>query len=303
MPTLVPRRARATPLAVKLSLAISLLLGVLLLVCSALRLGHDIPQVGFIVPDLFHDLGIALIVSFAVAWLFEIYRSVRHQMESMRDVIDFVMGEQITADVWMEVKELIEHKSVIRRGSKLRIEFERSPELESHELILKVEHEYNLWSLRNKKTKLGIKHELDYQFNNRPLGLPRWEAVVVDPPTAKVQPEPITLGNPTLEVEVFLPARQDEESIFVRTERREIVHVPGSYNFYTPEFMKGLRLSAVGCPAGVRLEVWVRPHGGAEALIDENHTWSYDQLIFPGQGTEIKFISASGDSPPTRPRP
>jgi len=75
---------RKTPLAVKLSLAISLLAGILLLIFSALKVGHSLPLVGFIIPDLCHDLGIAFLVSFAVAWLFEIYRSVRHQMESMR---------------------------------------------------------------------------------------------------------------------------------------------------------------------------------------------------------------------------
>lgn len=257
MPLLMTYQARKTPLAVKLSLAISLLLGILLLVFSALKLGHDLPYVGFIVPDLCHDLGIAFLVSFAVAWLFEIYRSVRHQMESMRDVIDFVMGEQITADVWMEVKELIENKCVIRRDVRFRFEFERCDELAEHESILKVEHEYNLYSLRNKKQTLSITHELDYHFRSELLGLPKWEGIVI--------------------------------------ERREIVHVPGSYNFYTPEFMKDLRLSILGCPRGVRLEVWIRPHGGGEALKDKDHTWSYDQIIFPGQGIEIKFIPDKGD--------
>ncbi len=212
-------------------------------------------------------------------------------MESMLDVIDLVMGEQITADVWMEVKELIENKCVIRRDTRLRFEFQRVAELREHECVLKVEHEYSLHSLRNKKLAFSIEHELDYQFENRSLGLPKWEAVVIDPVDARTEPERRTEpSKPLLNVPIRLASRRDNEPVFVRTERREIVHVPGSYNFYTPEFMKGLRLSIIGCPAGVRLEVWVRPHGGGHALQDKNHTWSYDQIIFPGQGVEIKFI-------------
>lgn len=249
---------------------------------SSAKLGGQLPYVGFIVPDLSHDLGIAFLVSFAVAWLFEIYRSERQQMESMRDVIDFVMGEEITANVWMEVKELIEHKSVIRRDVRFRFEFDRIDGLNSHEWIMKVEHEYRLYSLRSKRIKLNIHHELDYQFECKPLGLPKWETGVVDPSTAKTRPqEPIKLATSELDIEVSLPKRADNDSVFVRTERSEIVHVPGSYNFHTPEFVKGLRLSIIKCPPGVRLEVWVRPHGRGEVLREEDHTWFCDQIIFP----------------------
>lgn len=275
----------------KLSLAITLLSGILLVIFSALKLGHTLPIVGFILPDLCHDLGIAFLVSFVVAWLFEIYRSVRHQMESMRDVIDFVMGEQITADVWLEVKDLIEHKSVIRREVRLRLEFARVAGLREHECVLKVEHEYELYSLRAKRVTLHVEHELDYQFRNESLGLPAWETVVIDPPDAMTRStEPIALGGANLKVEICLPPRQDNQPVFVRAVRREIVHVPGSYNFYTPEFMKGIRLSIEGCPSDVRLEVWVRPRGGGKGLEVRSNTWSYDEIIFPGQGIEIKFI-------------
>ena len=267
-------------------------------------MGHGLPYIGSIVPDLCHDLGIAFLVSFAVAWLFEIYRSVRHQMESMRDVIDFVMGEQITADVWIEVKELIESKYVIRRDVRLRLEFEHAAGLREHERVMKVEHEYSLYSLRGKKRTFNIEHELDYQFDNRSLGLPRWETLVIDPSDVRTQPDKrAELSSPELNVPIHLAPRGENEPVFVRTERREIVHVPGSYNFYTPEFMKGLRLSILGCPPGVRLEVWVRPHGGGKALKDKDHTWSYDQIIFPGQGVEIKFVLDGGEAEQRVPKP
>jgi hypothetical protein len=55
--------------------------------------------------------------------------------------------------------------------------------------------------------------------------------------------------------------------------------------------MKGLHVSIVGCPKDIGIEVWVRPHGSSEALLDEDRTWSYQQLLFSGQGIEIKFIT------------
>jgi hypothetical protein len=295
MPTLQPYKARRTPLAVKLSLGVCLLLGLLLLVVSLLmnpvsnREGNNHEGYSHLVPNLLHDLGIAFCVSFAVAGLFEIYRSVRHQIENFRDVIDFVMGEQITPDVWMEVKELIEAKRVIRRGVVLRLELQRDPSLDSREAILKVEHQYDLFPLCEKSSKYTIEHELDYQFKHPSLNLPSWELAVVVPDVARTQKDEIDLSSPCLKVEVSLP-RRDKESIFVQTRRRELVYLPGSYNFYIPEFTQGFRLTIVGCPPEIGVEVLVRPHGGGQALPNQDGTWSSEQLIFPGQGIEVKFV-------------
>jgi hypothetical protein len=296
------RRAHKTPLPVLLSLVIGFLLGILLVIFSALKIGRNLPYVGFIAPDLWHDLGIAFLVSSAVASLFEIYRSAKLQMESMRDVINSVMGELVTADVWMEVKDLMEQKRVIRRDVRFRLEFVPAAGLLEHECVLKVEHEYNLYSLRNRKLTLPIEHDLDYQFANESLRLPRWESAIITPEEAKVRPgESIDVSNPGLRIDVNLAPRAAEEPVFVRTERQEIVHVPGSYNIYTTEFMKGLHLSVHGCRSGFHLEVWVRPHGGGHALPERDHSWSYDQIIFPGQGIEIKFISDERSSAPQPP--
>jgi hypothetical protein len=287
------RAASNAPLAVKLSLGICLLLGLLFLILSATKFGRAVSYVGTYIPDLEHDLGVALIISFVVASLFELYRSTRHQMESMKDVIDFAMGDLITGEVWRDVQALIENKTVIRRNVRLRLEFQPESALQLHESILRVEHEYDIWSLRNRRSKFKIVHELDYQFRNERLKLPAWVEVLIDPPESKTDAGwRLEKGEPNLEIEVKLAPRRDEESIFVRTVRSELAHIPGSYNFYTPEFMKGLRLAIVGCPANITIEVWIRPHGGGEALVSQDYTWSYDQLIFPGQGIEIKFISS-----------
>ena len=278
------------PLAVKLSLFLCVLAGIGCLFLSRLEIGVGLLWIGVLLPDLFHDFGIAFLVSAAVGALFELYRSNRHQMESMKDVIDFAMGDRLTGEIWQEVQELLEAKAVIRRSTRLRLQFENVDGINRHEALLRVDHEYDLYCLRPKSLKHTIAHELDYQLRNQELRLPRWEAVVVEPEEAKSNDDAPDLGKPRIEVEVTLASRQEQQSVYVRTERLELVNVPGSYNFYTPEFTKGLRLSIVACPTDVRVEVWVRPHGGATALPEQGHTWSYDQLIFPGQGIEVKFI-------------
>ncbi len=287
---------RRLPLVYALSLIGCLILGlILLVVCSPASIRGE-ASIKHFARDLGHDLGIALCVSFVVAGLFEVYRSVRHQMESMKDVIDFVMGDQITPEVWLELKEIIDAKSVIRRDVRLRLEVERHPTLLPHEVILKVEHQYDLSALLNKHSKYIIRHELDYQLENRDLKLPCWDSVVIDPDTRRTRKDKIDLLADCLSVEVSLPPRWHEESVFVQIHRRELLHLPGSYNLYIPEFMKGLHLNVVGCPPEFRVEVIVRPEGGGRSLPNEDDTWSYDRLIFPGQGIEVKFVRA--DSSP-----
>jgi hypothetical protein len=288
---------RRLPLVYLLSLIGCLVLGLcLLIVCSPVPI-HDRTSLKGFARDLGHDLGIALCVSFVVAGLFEVYRSVRHQMESMRDVIDFVMGDQITPEVWLELKELIDAKSVIRRDVRLRLEVERHPALLPHEAILKVEHQYDLSPLLNKHSKYTIRHELDYQFENRNLKLPCWDSAVIDPETARTKKDKVDLSADCLSVEVSLPPRRHQESVFVQLRRRELMHLPGSYNLYVPEFMKGLHLNVVGCPPEFRVEVIVRPEGGGRSLPNDDDTWSCDRLIFPGQGIEVKFIQVDSPSP------
>jgi hypothetical protein len=291
-------RRPKTPLVVKLSIGIGLLIGLLLLVASAAR-GKEISRVTTIFSDVTRDVGIGLLVSSTVAIFFEIYRSSRHEMEAMKDVIDFVMGDRITPEIWMDVKELTEAKSVVRKRFNLRLEMEANPELESYQRILKVENDYDLVPLRNERTTVTVLHELDYRLRNDQLGLPRWESIVLEPSKATVRGD-VDLKNPRQRFEVELGKRRDEEVVFVKTSRREIVTAPGSYNFYTPEFIKGIHVSVVGCPDDFEAEVWIAPRGDHRAQPSPTGVWTENQLIFPGQGIEVKFVKKSGANAPQK---
>lgn len=260
--------------------------------------------------ELQRDIGIALAVAGLVALLFEIYHHVTHQMRTTRDVIDAVMGEKITPEVWDEVNVLIERRKIIRRDVRIRLSLNYPDRgLQNNEGILRVEHDYNVESLSRRPVPVSIDHELDYQFRNETLQLPRFEYVEINPPG----PELITFSSERLK-EVCpggrfqsknLPTKlllRPEEKIHVRLQRLELVNVPGAYNLYCPEFTKGLQIYFGECPASVEIQVWVRPLGeplGESLDIKKGEkSFSCESLLLPGQGIEIKFLlspATSGD--------
>ncbi|MGA3136455.1 MAG: hypothetical protein ABSC88_10740 [Terracidiphilus sp.] len=260
----------------------------LLWVASLRPLIWGIPLPGLIF-DLLHDLGIALFVSAVIGGLIETYRNSRHRLESMKEAIDLIMDGKITSEVWIDVNELIEQKFVIRRDVYLRLEMGRDSGLQAHEAVLAVDHFYKIYSLREKRTTFTIRHDLDYQFSRPHLDLPRWDTVAVGPEGARKSPEEFDKSDPKLELEVTLEPRRFDRPVSIYTRRHEVITLPGSYNFYAPEFMKDVTVVLVGCPTEFEAEVTVRPHGGGRALQGEDHTWSFGELIFPGQGIEVKF--------------
>ncbi len=252
------------------------------------------------IQDLTRDLGIALIVSGVVAVLFELYRSLHHQIESMKDVIDAVMTDKLTKAVWFELEDLIEKKSLLRKGLRVRLEVHRDDNLQPHEARLRVELEYLLEAI-GKRGPLKIAHDLDYHLANRRLKLPRFERITIlriTENTSSAREEAVDGGqldkaNADGRLELPLAALQPSEVLRIRVVREEIVHAPGSYNLYTPEFTKGLRVLIAACPDEFRTEVWVRPQGEGKHLVQTGNEWWSEDLILPGQGVEIKFIVKS----------
>jgi len=264
----------------------------LLIVLSLLKFdGRDVAW------EFGRELGIALVVSGVVASLFELYRSIRHHIQTMRDVIDLTLGEQITPEVWLELKELIETRRVIRRNVHLRWTLARNASLGANEAIFGLEHEYELHALSSRKSSFTIEHELDYHMSQKELCLPRFERIVIDPPGADALvfegdglDENCKGGK--LSVKVELQPRGGDP-VRIRVERYELVNVPGSYNLYTPEFTKGLQLHYGDCPVDVEPEVLVRPSGQGLLLKHVGNNWSCEHLLLPGQGVEIKFRTKS----------
>jgi hypothetical protein len=270
------------------------LLGIVLLF-----LAHTPSHEGWVttIAGVLRDPGIALIVSTVIALLLEFYRYVHHRSGAMREMFDAVMSERITSDVWFELKELIDAKQVMRRNVLIRFGLTQSAELPQHLCELSVEIGYELHGLSKSPKRLPILHELDYQFGGLVTGLPRFTRFCVDDgaQSTDIQEEKSlseSVKSGRIKREITVPERGGQP-VRVWLERRELVPVPGSYNFYTPEFMKGVTIVFSGLPAGIGAEVWVRPQGAGEALRQAGNMWLSDQLILPGQGIEVKFIQAA----------
>jgi hypothetical protein len=135
------------PKMVRLSLLLIGSVGIVLLLVSNTALAEAHRYWSDLMRDLLRDLGIAFIVSSVVAGLFELYRSQSHTFDGMKGVIDAVLGEQISPEVWLELKELIAAKQCIRRRARIRLEFSTHEKLPPHQRILNVEYEYELHAL------------------------------------------------------------------------------------------------------------------------------------------------------------
>jgi hypothetical protein len=248
-------------------------------------------------PDLLRDLGIAFIVSFVLGVVIEFYRYLGHRMDSMREVIDAVMTDRITGEVWSELKELTEQKTLIRKNAFVRMSLRRREELEKHQFELSLEYSYELHGLSKSESSHSLEHELDYQLSAPNLNIPRFTRLIVNnplgPDTVLEEADISRLAQKDkLTVAVRLPSREGSP-VRIRVERIELVHAPGSYNLYTPEFLKGLQLVVSECPHDICIDVLVRPQGPGQLLKQLGDTWSFDALMLPGQGIEIKFLHRS----------
>lgn len=308
MPNNTIRKARKPPWQIVVTLVLCFALGIALALVSALEPCGESRAIYVVMWDLVHDLGIAFSVSAVVGGLFELYRITRHQLESMRDVLDEVMNDRITPELWMDVEALIEKKNVIRRNVFLRLEIQEGDGLQRHERILRVDHDYDLYPLHEKREEFTVRHELDYQFARPLLRLPRWETAVVrhvDPnedagKSRGTQPRDVLPKDKLerrIEFVLSLPSRKSDEYEQISVSRYELVTLPGSYNFYVPEFVKGIKISLVGRPDWIDAEVIARPYGGGDPLQNDQDSWYCDKLLFPGQGLEVKFKERAVSAP------
>jgi len=286
------------------SLASTFAVGVILLAVHRLTPAPSgWPLLSESIQEVTRDLGIAFVVSSVVAILFELYRSLHHQIEAMKDVIDAVMADKLTKAVWFELEDLIEKKAVLRKELRVRLELYRDAGLQPYEARLQVELEYLVEGI-GKRRPLKISHDLDYQLANRHLRLPRFERITIlriadGSATAHASEETVLESDQLVEAnksgrfELESAALKPEETMRIRVVREELVHIPGSYNLYTPEFTKGLRVLIAECPAEFITEVWVSPQGEGKHLVRIGNEWWTEELILPGQGVEVKFLPKS----------
>jgi hypothetical protein len=255
--------------------------------------------------DLLRDIGIALIVASVIAVILEIYRFANHRFGAMREMFDLIMSERLTPEVWFELKDLIETKVCIRKDVHIRLAIRDADPPLKHFRVLSVEYGYYIHSLVQRPATVAVGHELDYQYGGLMAGLPRFTAFSVDLPEGIHQDkEQLQRSTKAGSVSVNVPLfGLGGYAPHVQIDREELVTMPGSYNLYTQEFIKGLTVAVADCPSEIQIEVTVRPQGPGESLSHVGNIWRTDRLILPGQGLEVKFMTAVATPQETAPLP
>jgi hypothetical protein len=244
--------------------------------------------------DLLRDIGIAFLVAVLVARFYELHERGKRERERIEGVLDATMAEYVPPEIWQDTKEQFKRRKLIRKEVEIRFDLKHDKSLSGNLAIIELEFEYMLHGLGQKPVKERVQHELDYQFEEKGSNLPRFDRLLVqkgretrlyDTP-AKLQ-QIVKDGIVTVDVEV---GGRKDPGVRILTKRLELTNVPGSYNLFMTELTKGLRLRVGRFPEDVEIDVKIRPEGNWEKVTAAGNEWTYDELMLPGTGIEIKLI-------------
>ena len=105
---------------------------------------------------------------------------------------------------------------------------------------LDLDFSYTLESQVTEDAKVEIEHELDYQLYYRDKDLPRFTRITVFAPD-NTQPRDVEgpelkrlCPNGVLKLQLGMPPKATGRAAKIVTHRREVTHVPGSYNRREP---------------------------------------------------------------------
>ena len=244
------------------------------------------------------ELGFAMLIAVLVAVLFEFYQRSLEDTKTTQRNFDASMSDQLTPDVWKDVKKQVLKKTLLRKDAEVKFGVISEPGLLQDQMVLDLDFSYTLENLVTEEAKVEIEHELDYQLYYRDKDLPRFTRITIFAPDNKQSrdvegPELKRLcPNGVLKLELAMPPKAAGRAAKIVTHRREVTHVPGSYNLYMTEYTKGMILRLDQPINGFDVEIKVRPEGVGQTLVRTGNTWRCDSLILPGQGVEIKFVDA-----------
>ncbi len=154
-----------------------LVIGVILVVIAAIG-----EEKKWSVPTIAHvlrDIGIAFIVAVVVTGVFELYERTQQSVASMEREIDARMGDQLTPEVWKDVKEQILDKHLLRRNLELRVSLEQSKKLLTDQRLVHVEVAYDLYNISSPDPAITVRHSLAFPEDAKSQ-IPRFEGTSVE---------------------------------------------------------------------------------------------------------------------------
>ncbi len=278
-------------------------------------LGYVIPIVGTIVSfaiayyviethklvyEVARDIAIAFFVALVVTIIYEVYARGRYERKKFINTLQVIMNEIVHPGVWEEVRNQIIERAMIREDNKIKLTLEKQAGLTEGQMVLCLEYEYQIRSLRSKPVPVTILHYLDDHVESKENNLPRFETIEIGRKNYSGDKLKEKIDNGVLAVGLTLKPR-DKASVRVRTRRKEITYVPGSYNLIMGEICEGVVINLDQIPPGIVAHVHVWPHTEKPIPLEVDKTLDRfrDKILLPGQGCEFRFTPerASANEP------
>src|SRR6185369_17007774 len=197
------------------------------------------------------------------------------------------MDEVVHRGVREAVRNQIVERTAIRENNQITLTLEEAHGLPDDQKVLCVDYNYELRSLHSEFMPFEIQHCLDGPFVCAKLaGFERIKIASTDYSGNKLI-DKIKDGvfSVTLDLQ---PAYAG--SIPVRTKRREVIHVPGSYNMVMNELCSGVSINLAQISAHIVASVR-GPYASKPMPLRADATVNtfQEQILFPGQGFEFRF--------------
>jgi hypothetical protein len=251
--------------------------------------------------DLTRDLGIAIVVSTFVAVFIEYQR----EEETRKDAVDVFMGRIIPIRVWDDFRNNIIARQVICESWDLDIFITRAqvtmegggPQEQFVATGTMVYKLNNLNNLIRSEQLPKLWHELESDFRGVDQAgreLPRfilmsWTAEGED---AKLWDEE-KLREFVQEGKLTVPSsalpKKSHGPVEVVVKRKEIIPIPGGFPWYMYWITLKCKITIRTNVEGLTFDLWPRHHQPEKFRpLLPGDTWSFDGVLFPGQGFEIQ---------------
>src|SRR5690242_12646217 len=153
-----------------------------------------------------------------------------------------VMNDVVDSRVCAALKDQIIEKTAISENNQITLKLSQTQELPHGQMVLSIEHNYELRSLRSESVSFEVRHYLDDHLVSAKTGLPKFERVEIGSTNYSGSELMRKIKDGGFSVTLDLPPGS-EGSIPVRTARREVIYVPGSYNLIMNQLCAGVTIN------------------------------------------------------------
>ena len=245
-------------------------------------LAHFLKEKSHFWHDVARDVAIAFVVALVVTVIYEVYARRRYERTKFISALQLIMGEVVHPRVWEAVRNQIIERTVVRENNQITLSLKEKQGLTNSQMVLGIDYNYELRSLRSKSVPFEIQHYLDDHIGCADNNLPDFERVEIDSTNYSGSKLKDKIKNGVFSATIALEPH-DKGSVPVRTKRREITYVPGSYNLVMNELCVGVRINLDKLPAGI--VAYVRgPHASNPVPLEVGPTLTYfqDKILLPG---------------------